>query len=77
MAARTESRLASFRICLALLYRSGPDQQRAPIKIGADAWFDRRGVEEVDVLEQTYRVPGDEVLTIVTLVDQDMFEAGP
>ena len=42
------------------------------MKIGADAWFDRRGAEDHDVLEQTYRLPGGEVLTVVTLIDSDM-----
>ena len=59
-----------------LLYGPGPDEQRAPMKVGADAWFDRRGVEEFEVLEQSYRLPGKEVLTVVTLIDQDMIEAG-
>ena len=46
------------------------------MKIGAEAWFDRRGAEEYEVLEQSYRLPGSEILTIVMLTDPDMIEAG-
>jgi len=60
----------------ALLYGSGPDEQRAPSKIGADAWFDRRGAEEFEMLEQSYRLPGQQVVTVLTLTDPDMLDAG-
>jgi hypothetical protein len=47
-----------------------------PRKIGADAWFDRRGAEEYEVQEQTIRSGPDEVLTLILITDPDMLEDG-
>jgi len=60
----------------ALLYGSGTDEQRAPMKVGADAWFDRRGAEDYEVLEQSYRLPSQEIVTVVMFIDPDMIEGG-
>jgi hypothetical protein len=48
-----------------LLFGSGPEETM-PRRIGADAWFDRRGAEEQDLLEQSYRLPDDQICTILT-----------
>ena len=43
-----------------------------PRKIGADAWFDRADAEHYEVLEQTMQTGSDEILTLVTIEDDDM-----
>ncbi len=60
----------------ALLYGPGPDEQRAPSKTGADAWFDRRGAEEFEMLEQSYRLPGRHIVSVLTLADPKMLDVG-
>jgi IrrE N-terminal-like domain len=40
-----------------------------PRKIGADAWFEFRGVDRFEVEEQSFRLPNDEVLTLLVLPD--------
>jgi hypothetical protein len=45
-----------------------------PRRIGADAWFDRRGAEEQDLLEQSYRLPDDQICTILTITDPKMLK---
>lgn len=41
-----------------------------PQKVGADAWFEFRGMDRFEVQEQSFRLPGDEVLTLLTLPDE-------
>lgn len=41
-----------------------------PRKLGADAWFEFRGVERFEVQEQSLRLPHDEVLTLLILPDE-------
>lgn len=41
-----------------------------PQKVGADAWFAFRGVDRFEVQEQSFRLPNDEVLTVLTLPDE-------
>lgn len=51
---------------IAMLY--GREQElRAPSIIGADAWFDCPQAERYDVHEQTYLVPGGDVVTLLLL----------
>jgi Zn-dependent peptidase ImmA (M78 family) len=38
-------------------------------KIGAEAWFEFRGVERYDIQEQSFLLPNDEVLTLLILPD--------
>lgn len=45
-----------------------------PRKIGADAWFDRDEASRYEVQEQTIRIAGDEVLTLVLIQDPNMLE---
>jgi hypothetical protein len=51
---------------IAMLYRR--DQElRAPSLTGAEAWFDAPGADRYDVHEQTYAVPGGEIVTLLLL----------
>lgn len=53
----------------------GPgDEQPAPRKIGADAWFDRREADKYEVQEQSFSVGQGEILTILNFIDCDMLE---
>ncbi len=49
-----------------LLYKGGDDQPH-PRLIGADAWFDFRGADRYEIREQSYRVPNDEIITLLIL----------
>ena len=44
----------------------------SPRKVGADAWFDRRGADRYELKEQTIRVGNDEVLTLLIIEDEGM-----
>jgi len=46
----------------------------APSLIGADAWFDRWNAERFNLVEQSVKGHGDEVLTLLTLTDGAMFD---
>ncbi|MDP3328957.1 ImmA/IrrE family metallo-endopeptidase [Parvibaculum sp.] len=41
-----------------------------PRKIGADAWFEFRGVDRFEIQEQSFRLPNDELLTLLVLPDE-------
>lgn len=43
-----------------------------PRKVGADAWFDRSDTEEFDIQEQSMRISGSEILTLLTISDERM-----
>jgi len=45
-----------------------------PRKIGADAWFDRAEAQRYEVLEQSVRTGPAEVLTVVSVANEDMLE---
>lgn len=45
-----------------------------PIKIGADAFFDRRGADRYEMLEETILVGHQEAVTLLTLTDDRMCE---
>lgn len=47
---------------------------RKPERVPAQAWFDRREAEEFEVLEQSMRLNGQEVLSIITIFNDDMLE---
>lgn len=47
---------------------------RKPERVPAQAWFDRREAEDFDVLEQSMRLNGQEVLSALTLRDEKMLE---
>jgi hypothetical protein len=56
-----------------VLYGRRPDNAH-PRKIGADAWFDRPEASRYEVLEQSVRTGPAEVLTLVSVMDEDMLE---
>jgi hypothetical protein len=41
-----------------------------PRKVGADAWFEFRGVGRFEVQEQSFRLPNDEVLALLILPEE-------
>jgi len=47
---------------------------RKPVHVPASSWFDRREAERYEVLEQSMRVNGTEVLSIISVVDEKMIE---
>lgn len=46
------------------------DESAFPRKVGADAWFEFRGVDRFEIQEQSFRLPNDEVLTLLILPDE-------
>ena len=46
------------------------DESAFPRKIGADAWFEFRGVDRFEIQEQSFRLPNDELLTLLILPDE-------
>lgn len=49
-----------------MLFR-GADEQSFPRRNPADAWFDFKGSDRFEVEEQSFLLPGDEILTVLTL----------
>ncbi len=43
-----------------------------PRKNGAGAWFEFRNVDRYELFEQSYRLPNDEVLTVLTLPEEGL-----
>ena len=54
-----------------ILFDGKPDCH-SPRKVGADAWFDRRGADRYELREQTIRTDDDEVLTLLLIEDDHM-----
>jgi len=48
------------------------EEQSHPRKIGADAWFDRSEAEKFEIFEQTFPLPNNEILTLLTFTDEEM-----
>jgi Zn-dependent peptidase ImmA (M78 family) len=46
---------------------NGTAEQNWPRKMGADAWFNFRNCDRFEVEEQSFMLPGDEVLTVLTI----------
>ena len=44
-------------------------EENFPRKMPADAWFGFKGCDRFEVEEQSFRLPGDEVLTVLRLPD--------
>ena len=42
-------------------------EQNWPRKMGADAWFNFRNCDRFEVEEQSFMLPGHEVLTVLTI----------
>ena len=49
-------------------------EENFPRKIPAEAWFGFKGCERFDVEEQSFRLPGDEILTVLRLPDERSLE---
>jgi len=52
----------------------GNSDDPLPRKIGAEAWFDRRGADRFELHEQTIRTGPDETLTLLLISDSRMLE---
>lgn len=50
-----------------LLHNPMARDEGFPRKIGADAWFDNRAAERYEITEQSFRVPGEGIVTILLL----------
>lgn len=48
----------------------GADESAYPRKIGAEAWFEFRGVDRFEVQEQSFLLPNEEVLTLLVLPEE-------
>jgi len=48
------------------------EDKGGPRRIDADAWFDRRGAEDFQIYEETFRVASDQICTILFLNDAKM-----
>jgi hypothetical protein len=48
----------------------GADEQNFPRKNPADAWFDFKGCDRYEVEEQSFLLPDEEILTVLTLPQQ-------
>lgn len=45
-------------------------EENFPRKMPADAWFGFKGCDRFEVEEQSFRLPDDEVLTVLRLPDE-------
>lgn len=52
-----------------MLFNSGTEQN-FPRKMPADAWFDFKGSDRFEVTEQSFLLPDEEVLSVLSLPDQ-------
>jgi hypothetical protein len=50
----------------------GIDENSFPRKIGADAWFTFRNADRYELQEQSFRLPNDEVLTLLTIPEEGL-----
>ena len=48
------------------------EEDSFPRKNGAGAWFDFRNVDRYEVKEQSFRLPNEEVLTVVTIPEEGL-----
>lgn len=48
----------------------GASENIYPQKVGADAWFEFRGVDRFEIQEQSFLLPNEEVLTLLILPDE-------
>jgi hypothetical protein len=51
---------------------NGAAEQNWPRKIPADAWFNFRNCDRFDIEEQSFMLPGEEVLTILTIPEDGL-----
>ncbi|WFU49131.1 hypothetical protein [Sinorhizobium terangae] len=50
-----------------LLHKANAEDQKFPRKIGADAWFDNWPAPKYEITEESFRVHGEGVMTILDL----------
>lgn len=55
----------------------GEPQRSRRVRIGADAWFDRRDAERFEIFEQTVQIGDNEVLSLLVFNDDEMLEDLP
>lgn len=48
---------------------NGAAEEDFPRKMPADAWFDFKGSDRLEVTEQSFLLPDEEILTVLTLPD--------
>jgi hypothetical protein len=46
---------------------NGASEQTFPRKMGADSWFEFRNCDRFEIQEQSFMLPGPEVLTVLTI----------
>ena len=51
---------------------NGATEQNWPRKIPGDAWFNFRNCDRFDIEEQSFMLPGDEVLTVLTIPEDGL-----
>jgi hypothetical protein len=51
---------------------NGAAEQNWPRKIGADAWFNFRNCDRFDIEEQSFMLPSEEVLTVLTIPEDGL-----
>jgi Zn-dependent peptidase ImmA (M78 family) len=51
---------------------NGASEQSWPRKIGADAWFGFRNCDRFEVEEQSFMLPGEQVLTLLTIPEDGL-----
>ena len=49
-------------------------EQASPRKIGAQSFFDRHEADRYEIQEQSFRVSDDEIVTILSITDDEMLE---
>ena len=54
------------------ILHGGAPEDGFPRKNGAGAWFDFKNVDRFELFEQSFRLPGDEVLTVLTLPEEGL-----
>jgi hypothetical protein len=54
------------------ILHGGAREDTFPRKNGAGAWFDFRNVDRYELLEQSFPLPNDEVLTILTIPEESL-----
>jgi hypothetical protein len=51
---------------------NGASEQNWPRKIGADAWFGFRNCDRFEIEEQSFKLPGEQVLTVLIVPEQGL-----
>jgi hypothetical protein len=54
-----------------ILHNKGREDA-SPRKNGAGAWFDFRNVDRYEIFEQSFPLPDDEVLTVLTIPQEGL-----